>query len=418
MIEEEDQVVRAGSGSTNNARVANLPISLMGHIINYLSLSETGNFLRVCCCSSIPQTPSIEALRTICHLETPADAEMLRSQLRTFANHSSIHARLLPTLIVHLDLGHFASNEILSHLASYTPKMQSISMVGSSDITVQGLSHLGNRSDVDGKPALKELRFIDVTFCRNITYEDTLALRETTLHLGDSVVIRRQPAWLDGLKATSSNKHFDSVASYPDGSLHYEVSESTRLRTGYFSHIRSIKNNPQHVLVEITLTATPELPNDFRPAWLRFSMKKFTTFRLLEDQTLITATRCEGLCPPVYSSMQAVDYTLIPLGYRDFFYRKNGTRCLEDDSNHHRYMRVDRSKPRALPTRSTPAHVLDAQRSFFREKSNFDFEQSPDSMQAQLHADMGGSADELRRFLETAYGDLEALPGEVPADST
>lgn len=413
--EEEDRSA-GGDIRTSKAMVARLPISLLGHVIDYLSLADADIFLKFCNENSLLtfHFSDVEAFRTICCIEDDDDAIILQTQIWNFliSSLSSSHSqvRLPTTMIVQLDLQDHATDEMLSHLAAYTPALESVSLVGSNTITMDnGLSHLGNRINGGSSSVLKELRFIDLTFCRQITYENTLDLRGM-LHHGDSVVIRRQPMWMDG-------ESYPYIR-YPDGSFERE-NPDLKWRPGYNSQLLPINNNPRLLHIERHYITVSDEYHELRESWWGHMLRK-SNILLLQNDAVVDVERCQGLCPPDLSVLETLDLALVPLEVEAFFLQ-DGTRVLEGEQDFpQRYILVRREICRPLSTSSLspPARVLEAHRTYFHNQSNFAFTLPRREMYFQMHANWGGSPDELHRFLPTVVeeeeGDFEE--GEEEGD--
>jgi len=90
-----------------------------------------------------------------------------------------------------LDMQHFCTNEFMYHMMDNNnlPRLKTLKCRRSLPVTDLGLEYLSRSSCRD------TLQVVDITYCRNTTYQGTFPLRKrlTSLRL-----LRRQPEWLDG----------------------------------------------------------------------------------------------------------------------------------------------------------------------------------------------------------------------------
>lgn len=105
--------------------------------------------------------------------------------------------------LVHLDLGRHATDEFLKATESFCPALYSISCVESIDLTDEGLMCLGG---------CEHLRYLDITYCTDVSYEATLDLRK---RLRPEADIRRIPEWMDG---SYINNQGSTISNWADGS--------------------------------------------------------------------------------------------------------------------------------------------------------------------------------------------------------
>jgi hypothetical protein len=130
----------------------------------------------------------------------------------------------LTNLLV-LDFGPYITNTILLAMRFHLPNLQELHMVGSNPafLTDQGFLSLG----LQDRARCLNLRYVDITGCDSISYYATILLRKRLLH--PDLIIRRQPAWMDGHFQTPYQQ--DGIHTYyADGSFLYD---RTELNCGY-----------------------------------------------------------------------------------------------------------------------------------------------------------------------------------------
>jgi len=222
-----------------------LPASLLGNIIDYLSLTETRRLL-ILDHQLHRQMPEIESHRTVLHLAALPERLALRNP-----TNCAYWSR-----VVDLDLGDLADNALLNVVARHMKALQLISLVGSTDVSLL-VSDEEPGGGLRSLARLENVRYMDLTFCHNVFYRDVLSLQDEYANSRKSdddnnnnnniLVIRRQPAWMDGLYQTPFPN--DAVRRYwPDGAFEYE---RERLNRGFVKKIEKIRDNPYHVKVKI-----------------------------------------------------------------------------------------------------------------------------------------------------------------------
>jgi len=132
-----------------------------------------------------------------------------------------------------LDLGSHCNDKFLVFMTDHRlfPSLRNISMVGSLEVSDQGLEYLS-------KHASNVIESIDLTFCNNTTYAGTFCLRD---RFRDSLrLLRRLPVWLDGHVHTPFNGNNNSAAApevhtyYPDGTFSFSRRVQSR---GFVSRV-------------------------------------------------------------------------------------------------------------------------------------------------------------------------------------
>mmetsp|Transcript_29303 Transcript_29303/g.93927 ORF Transcript_29303/g.93927 Transcript_29303/m.93927 type:complete len:280 (+) Transcript_29303:680-1519(+) len=134
------------------------------------------------------------------------------------------------------------------------PNLKRLCMAGSQLLTDAGLFELGESSE----RRRDTLEYIDITFCNGTTYGATLPLRRL---FSNNLVIRRQPAWLDGQFRTPFGE--GEVHTYwADGTFSFTRPHES---TGYVRHLRREGNVLCDSLQYIDFDAPP-----FWPAWVKY----------------------------------------------------------------------------------------------------------------------------------------------------
>jgi len=288
---------------------------------------------------------------------------------------TSVKSELTTARIVDLESGascERATNYVLSLVARTMSSLQSISLVGSTQVLGHGLDLSGNN-----KPNYclesAALASLDVTFCPNIAYEDTLAVHET-MRDGDSMAIWRQPTWLDGKSSISDGRQ---TVRYPDGSyvcVYPQDGPEPELTTmDYTSHLRIInKRNPRHLFREYN---HPNIPvNDGWRAWSRFMMSPHENVLFIEkDQSVLEVSRLQGISPPDRSWPPA-NHALIPLDEEHYFDEDGTPLHGENHGGAPHHICMIRSKYHPLPPLVTPEDVLEVHRDVYHENTNYVFE--------------------------------------------
>ncbi|CAE8637141.1 unnamed protein product, partial [Polarella glacialis] len=106
-----------------------------------------------------------------------------------------------------LQLGSFADDALLSAAGSQLPSLQRLDVSESLSITDEGIRRLAE--------GCKCLLSVDLTHCHGTTYGSVFWLRQSSQH-PDELLIRRQPAWLDGVfECPWGEKHM----YWPDGTF-------------------------------------------------------------------------------------------------------------------------------------------------------------------------------------------------------
>jgi hypothetical protein len=234
-----------------------------------------------------------------------------------------------------LDLASFGTDNFLRLLGEQDllQNLQHISMVRSIKVTDQGLIYLSM-----GESRAKNLRSIDITYCRSTTYKGTFPLRERLVNLQ---VIRRQPEWLDGQFHTP----FGGATDQDDVEIH------TYWPDGTFSFNRDTQSSGFVCeLVEwdipgtntTTTKGSPKVSdklqyNNFSPIpigwpdWTRFCYRPGVSLLRLDDEmnkknplgekirSVLVAQYTMGLKPPRGSSIMELAKMVVPLGETKYF---------------------------------------------------------------------------------------------------
>jgi hypothetical protein len=215
-----------------------LPESLLGHIVSYLTFSEAhGRFFPINRQFWFHLRPAL-ALATlevaVDHCDTKESFEFMAHTHQT----SSVWKALsLYSNLQVLDLQSFATDMLLASFVAndFLPALTTIRMCRSQFLTDQGLVQLSRHSS-SSQPATTEeadaiagestIQEIDITYCRNTTYQGTFVLRDKLPNLR---LLRRQPAWLDGDFYTPFGSAQVEVHTYwPDGTFSFNrASQST-----------------------------------------------------------------------------------------------------------------------------------------------------------------------------------------------
>jgi len=440
--EEEDRVcsmmkraaisTRSDHPRRTTRSAGDLPASLLGCIIDYLALSDARNFLEL---KSLrhQQTHQVETLRTICHIQSVLDAAQFKSTV-VFAPADS---KPCFCNLLQLDLEQYAEDCMMERIAKHAPALQSLQMVGSNGLSGAGLACLGRTEERSG---LKDLQYIDVTFCPNVSYEDTLALRGT-LHRSD-VLIRRQPAWLDGYDDSVFQDKF--YIYWPDGSFYMERREEAPLKMtkGFVSELRMIDNDPRHLRRTLQPTDMQPMllaPYDDWPTWTRFMLKPIVNVMHVEGNDdddrgkaeeeagpknandddgstiaqekkigcVLVAQCLQGLCPLDHTWLSTGKNYSMPVG-KTLYFERDGTRLLDERDHASKFVRLNRRKFRCLPSLLTPPEVLETNRAFVREKAEFAFPLPENIMEAQLHTFFGGRMEDLEKYRRQRRAERDA----------
>lgn len=353
--DNDKSVGRGVFENLNDSDEQYLPIPLLGCVLDYLSLTDEYNWLLQ---SSSILLPSLREAR-----------EAIRSQRtcmlvcsETEAQYLSEPVYVLPSWknMVALDLGIWATNTILTSVALRMPALERIDMVGSSEV-----------SDLLVLSQLCKLRYIDVTFCNGISYDDTLKLRELLPQGETRVTVRRQPNWCDGRFETPFEN--DGHHTYwPDGTFQYERDNCS---VGFVLSLQQIKENPFHIKVEIQPVNFE--PPPAWPVWTKFLFRPAVSMLYQEnraartdenpkyDRSVLVAQRLVGNSAP--EDWPRPEHWSIPLG-KSAYYSKRG-HCLDDgneDDAGERYIMVTRIGVKPLETVTTPIELLERNRQFLR----------------------------------------------------
>ena len=335
-----------------------LPTPLLGHILDYLRIADERNWLLQ------QPNPVLLALQ-----ETSGQVRSHRSFLRLCTEAESqlfLHyVGLRPgwNNMTTLNLGQWATNEMLISVGTRMPRLERIEMVGSPGV-----------SSVLALDRLHRLRYVNVTFCDGVSYEDTLTLRER-LPDGDTVLtVRRQPTWCDGRFQTPFEN--DGEHTYwPDGSFRFQRDNCSR---GFVRSMQPIGDNPFHVKLQIQ-------PNNFKPplawpAWTKFVFRPAVTLLYSEKSIINNPKVSERPCVLVAQLLagnRALDdwprpeHWSLPLGKSVYFLR-GGKQVQEENTNHEgdnddaRYVMVTRIAVVPLEAETPPGELLVSNRQFLQ----------------------------------------------------
>jgi hypothetical protein len=231
-----------------------LPESLLGHILSYLTFSEAhGKFFSINHHFWFHLRPTL-ALTTLEVVVDRCDTkESFEFMAHTHQTSLVWKALSLYSNLQVLDLQSYATDMLLASIVAndFLPALTIIRMCRSNYLTDEGLVQLSRHDKSSSFPppttatataATEEeeeedameregstIQEIDITFCRNTTYQGTFVLRDKLPNLR---LLRRQPAWLDGNFYTpfgNSNTEEEEVHTYwPDGTFSFNrASQST-----------------------------------------------------------------------------------------------------------------------------------------------------------------------------------------------
>jgi len=285
---KHDIVRRLGHGITNA-----LPDSVLCEVLRFLPLDNCETFLQAT--KGLWNRREVLLRRQQMRLTSPAEvASLLRLDLALFSK-----------LLV-LDMGKHCTDHFLLALprkrgdnddedTCYLPVLQSISMVGSVDVTDEGLKALavGRRN---------HLKRVDITFCRRTTYHPgTFYLRDTCPLLQE---LRRQPAWMDGTFLTP----FDNDGGHTywcDGTFRFE---RTNQSVGFICSLEEL-SGPNHVADKLQYSNFD--PPAGWPVWSRYSYRPGVSLLNLSSteasnrngvdqqrREVLVAQRLAGIRPP------------------------------------------------------------------------------------------------------------------------
>lgn len=346
--------------------LSQLPVNILGQIAVYLdSLAETRRFLLLNKQLHF-QISEIESHRTFLQLIEPLDDQLLR--------HPTTKDAQSWMNMVSLDLGNRSENDILISVSRCMPALRRISMIGSPEVSRTGLRFLKR---------LKRLKYLDVTFCKNVVYEDVVKLRDV-FHRADDVIIRRQPNWMDGSFETPFRN--DGLHTYwPDGSFRYG---REFMSIGFIHEVRLVETNPFHVQSLVQFSDFNPPADHGWPSWARFVYRPGVSLLWREppqshiERTLLVAQKMKGTRPP--NDWPKTEHWSLPVG-ETFWFSKNGARTSEERG----YVMVTRMRVRPLEVLFTPDEILQANRLFLQERNDFDIA-SENAFEEHLHRLLGG----------------------------
>jgi len=434
--------------------LTHLPATLLGrHVIEYLSLAETRRFLTINQ-QLYRQLPEIESHRTLWRL--PPEAESAdRRELYRAASYipNNSHPRLYHwNKIVELDAGPHGTNLMIRALVWHMPALQRLSLVNSQGVShrhhVRRGTHPPRRTPsaiagLECLPRLRHLRYVDLTYCDNVSYHDTLLLRGSMLaaaaaeqqqstttpnnHHPPSIIIRRQPSWMDGRFETPFAN--DGVHTYwPDGSFQYERAQASR---GFLLRVRRIvrddRDDSQHRVQTKVQYTNFDPPNGAWPEWARQMYRpgvsllwrdgddaeiENTTTAAADDNntdstvttkgekhsppprekgTILVAQRTRGMHPPS-DEWPKVEHWSLPIG-KSVYFDRDGSRlsddAADDDNSDRRFVMVTRMRVRPLETLTPPAELLEQNRNFVQQYTGR-HGGAEHAMEENLHRMLGG----------------------------
>jgi len=391
----------------SNNNLMHLPLPVLGHILDFLSLTEEHEWLSS---STTPQQQQQQQQREhdeirrhrTC-LRVFREAETRRMFLRTEQQqHPSLrYAGDCYGNMVRLDLGKWANDDILESVARRMPKLQRLEMVSSEAVTSTGFLMLSR---------LHQLRYVDVTFCDGISYNDTLMLRrqhqqrnaETATAM---LTIRRQPAWMDGRFQTPFEN--DGQHTYwPDGTFQYERDNCS---VGF---VYRLQRDHRHDLIRIQTQPANFVPPPTWPAWTHFLFRPAVSLLYRQEpfvddgggntadhqepKSVLVAQRISGVALEDY--WPRPENWSLPMG-QSFYFARDGSRILTtptDDDR--RYVMVTRIPVQPLLQMTPPEELLEQNREFLAQHREFVFEPSEEALEARLN-------HILRERLEGGHGD-------------
>ncbi|CAB9511536.1 expressed unknown protein [Seminavis robusta] len=226
-----------------------LPETILGHIVDFLTFSEAHGCLYVVNRSFWFQHRPSVARTTV---EVTVDACNITGRVEDDDDPSRKFDACLPmtkTLEVYsnlrvLDLQSLATDELLGSLmeADCLPQLTTIRMRRSRGVTDQGLKFLSRHNNNNNFDSRSQLEEIDITFCQNTTYRGTFPLRDKLPHLK---LLRRQPEWLDGHFHTpfgDSGGEVEVHTYWPDGTFSFHRATQS---TGFVLSWNELQNNNQ-----------------------------------------------------------------------------------------------------------------------------------------------------------------------------
>lgn len=365
-----------------------LPMTVLVEITGYLSLFDTRRLLMTCrtlhsaaaeiesklevvVITATTSQAEVSALLPIynCFRDSIVGGEVLRD-----ANFLYLSLWKNLTKLVHLDLGERASDHLFGILKHAAPALRHLSMVGSEAVTSEGFSDLGNA--LAAQMPEQAMRYVDITFCPNISYEVTMELRQQS-KLHPDAIIRRQPVWMDGRFETPFQN--DGVHTYwADGSFVYErsppsigyVKSYLRRSNNDANHDRNFLNN-HHVATKLQFSNFD--PPQGWPRWARFLYRPGVSLLHLpnekdeNDRKLLVAQSMKGMLPP--RRWPKPEHSSLQVGVTKYF-SSAGRMLKEEDERAIAAVMVTPMRVRALPPGGLmpPAEVLDRNRNFMRDK--------------------------------------------------
>mmetsp|Transcript_46345 Transcript_46345/g.68402 ORF Transcript_46345/g.68402 Transcript_46345/m.68402 type:complete len:262 (-) Transcript_46345:575-1360(-) len=243
-MSESGTVSCLARGSDDKCNILSLPEALLGEILKNLNLREQSLLLSTCV-SFWKLREDLESIVDSLHIEK-----------------EDIHALMAPSVQVscrqlffshflglrHLYLGAHATDELLELISGRDGRgmellqnLEHIDMSRSKEVTDGGLRFLSV-----GEARARNLRSVDVTFCRNTTYSGTFPLREKLENLA---VIRRQPEWMDGrfltpFQDTKDDGTVEAHTYWADGSFSFNRSNQS---SGFVCDLFQCGSSPDHV---------------------------------------------------------------------------------------------------------------------------------------------------------------------------
>lgn len=327
--------------------IDSLPESLLGEILDYLLLEE--RFQTIMSCRAIWE------LRISLHRLVRRIALTTPTSRRLFLNSSTLLRYW--TNLLELDVGSYANNVLLRFMGTVehaVPQLTTFSMVASTQITNEGL-------EVLSRARSRPLRYVDITYCSNTTYAGTFPLRDAY----PSLILRRQPAWMDGKFVTPFDN--DGIHTYwCDGSFLFERDQQS------CGHVCGLSPwSTSHIGDKLQYTNFS--PPDGWPDWSRFCYRPGVSLLRLDqgmssngDRHILVGQRLYGMRPPPdYPKPEHA--ALVPLHASRYFDRHG--KLLEEDNHQaeERFVMVSRMKVLSLAQGlMPPSEVVEANREFLQ----------------------------------------------------
>lgn len=317
--------------------VESLPVQLLVEILEFVPFLTERRFLSTCQ-RLWQQRFDIVSRRRRLFIEDNVDILLCKQAAPAF------------TSLVELDLQEYASDVFLQATEEYLPSLERLLCVGSQDVTDIALRTL--------KPRYKpRLRYLDITFCQNTTYQATLGLRRDF----SGITIRRQPKWMDGHFQTPFAN--DGLHTYwCDGSFSF-VRDSLK---GYVMKVRRFESdNSHHVYTKLQMSNFQSPPR--WADWTRYVYRPGVS--LLHDpqspiddddqeRTVLVAQAQRGIRAPRHWP-KVEHFGVLPIGVSVYFDRR-GQQVSEENSD----VMVTRMRVLPLESLMPPEDVVAANEHF------------------------------------------------------